>query len=51
MEPVNRSNGNLIDVILARETTDESQRALLTTIKKSQHPEMHRMLDLTSTLV
>ena len=48
METVTRTN--LIDVVLAKEA-DASQKSLLETIKSSNNPDMHRMLDLTCPLV
>ena len=49
MEPVSRKN--LVDVVLAKHATEESQKSLLAIIKNSNHSEMNRMLDLTGTLV
>jgi len=47
MEPVTKKN--LVDQLLAREI-DTHQIQRLDQIKKSQHPEIQRMLDLSVTL-
>ena len=47
MEPVTKNN--LVDQLLAREI-DPQQMQRLDQIKKSQHPEIQRMLDLSVTL-
>ena len=58
MEPVTKKN--LVDNILSSELrkkadTSEASQAkvtqLIAAIKKSEHPEMHRMLDMTAGLV
>lgn len=47
MEPVTKKN--LVNQLLAREI-DTQQMQRLDQIKKSQHPEIQRMLDLSVTL-
>ena len=47
MEPVTKKS--LVDQLLAREI-DTQQMQRLDQIKKSQHPEIQRMLDLSVTL-
>ena len=57
MEQVTRKN--LVDTILTDEllngVENEEQKAavtqLLKTIRKSEHPEMHRIMDMTASLV
>ena len=57
MEPVTKKN--LVDTIISSELSKKADTEaskgkvtqLIETIKRSEHPEMHRMLDMTAALV